>query len=192
MACSRARQVDHRDNLHKPCRSHRYIAEHGKHLFSASDLLERLMPRSFESLKGVMRPHDVSNCELTSESTRAASKKIRTQICTPARSRQSTEQSPRCFCHLQKALPCSPWRIFTQPRHIPSNRKRSPFPKGQGLSPLSLRRIPRSRDRHPSAVPTGPIRGSRHPLTSVSPRSTTRLLLMLIAQLGSLGLGALL
>lgn len=83
MACSRARQVDHRDNLHKLCRSHRYIAEHGKNLFSASDLLERLMPRSFESLKGVMRPHDVPNCELTSESTRAASKKIRTQIRTP-------------------------------------------------------------------------------------------------------------
>jgi uncharacterized protein YjiS (DUF1127 family) len=42
-------------------------AEHGEHLSFSSNLLEHLMPRSFESLKGVARPHDVSNYELPAE-----------------------------------------------------------------------------------------------------------------------------
>lgn len=67
MACSRARQVDHRGDLYQLGRSRRYTAEHGKHLFSASNLLERLMPRSAESLEGVVRPRNVPNCKLTSE-----------------------------------------------------------------------------------------------------------------------------
>jgi len=67
MACSRARQVDHRGNLHQLGRSHRYAAEHGEHLSFSSNLLEHLMPRSLESLKAVARPHNVANCELTTE-----------------------------------------------------------------------------------------------------------------------------
>ena len=67
MACSRARQADHRGRLHKLSRSHRYAAEHGEHLSFSSNLLEHLMPRSFESLKSVARPHDVPNCELPAE-----------------------------------------------------------------------------------------------------------------------------
>jgi uncharacterized protein YjiS (DUF1127 family) len=67
MACSRARQVDHRGSLHELGRSHRYAAEHGEHLFFSSNLLEHLMPRSFESLKGMARPHDVPNRELPAD-----------------------------------------------------------------------------------------------------------------------------
>jgi uncharacterized protein YjiS (DUF1127 family) len=67
MACSRARQVDHRGSLHQLGRSHRYATEHGEHFSFSSNLLEHLMPRSFESLKSVARPHDVPNCELPAD-----------------------------------------------------------------------------------------------------------------------------
>src|SRR5258706_2841005 len=42
-------------------------AEHGEHLSFSSNLLEHLMPHSFESLKSVARPHDVPNCESPAE-----------------------------------------------------------------------------------------------------------------------------
>jgi uncharacterized protein YjiS (DUF1127 family) len=169
MAGSRARQVDHRDNLHKLGRSHRYTAEHGKHLFSASDLLERLMPPSFESPRGVMIPHDVQNCELTSELCDKGS----------VEENPNANLSPRAISPIDRAIAAllasfaEGFALFAAAYFHPSEAK--PEQPEKISVPKGSRSLALVSSTHPEVTRSAPERSTDRPHTGFPPSADVRL-----------------